>query len=159
MAGLADALGGGLGLLGSLFNVNQQRHAADQYFNEGDPQRSRLRAITNDPSLYYNSPEAKSLADILDRRYSSQFGNPSGSGTAQALAADALKRGYGAERDRLFQEGGGDYFNRAYPGARTAQNNANMGVFGSLGSLLSMITGGGGSGGGALPLDPSMMLG
>lgn len=146
MAGLADVLGSGLGVFGSLFNVNQNRHMADEFRNEGDPERSRLRAITNDPSLYYNSPEAKSLADMLDRRYSSTFGNPSGSGTAQALAADALKRGYGAERDRLFQEGGGDYWNRAYPGARGGQNLANMGVFNSLGTLLKAITSGGGGG-------------
>lgn len=153
---LSDILGSGLGVFGSFLGANQQRHAADEFHNEGDPQRSRLRAITNDPSLYYSSPEATSLADALDRRYSASFGNPSGSGTAQALAADALKRGYGAERDRLFQEGGGDYMNRAYPSARAGQNKAYGGIFDSLGALLQAF-GGGGGGGGALPIDPSML--
>jgi hypothetical protein len=55
-----------------------------------------------------------------------------------------MLQGYGQERDRLFRQGGGDYMNAAYPGARSGQNSANMGVFNSLGSLLGLAGGGGG---------------
>jgi len=140
--------GAGLGLFGQLFNRNQQNQAYNDYYNIGAPYRDRLSAITNDPNLYYNSPEAQSLANQSDRRYSSVVGNPAGSGTAQAGALEAMLRGYGAERDRLFNYGGGGYYNRAAPGARTSAMGSNMGVFGAMGPLLSMLQGGGGGGGG-----------
>ncbi len=157
MAGFGDILGGGLGLFGQLFNRNQQNQTSNQYFNMGAPYRDRLSAISNDPNLYYNSPEAQALANASDRRYSASVGNPAGSGTAQAGALEAMLRGYGAERDRLFNYGGGGYFNRAAPGARSGAMGANMGVFGGLGGLLGILGqqggglgslfGGGGSGG------------
>lgn len=168
MAGLAGLLGGGLaalgpgigmlgaglGLGGSLFNANQQRHAMDQYFSEGDPYRSQLRAIQNDPDLFFKGPIAQSLARQADARYSSIFGNPAGSGTAQALSLEAMLRGYGDERDRLGRLGGLANFNAAYPGARSGYANANMGILGSLGSILGFGSGflpsGGGGGGGGL---------
>jgi hypothetical protein len=136
MPGLADFGGGILGLGGSLFNVNQQRHAADEFHGEGDLYRSQLRDITQNPNHYFQGPIAQALANASDRRYSSVVGNPAGSGTAQAGALEAMLRGYGSERDRLFHMGGGEAMNAAYPGARTGQMGANMGVFGSLGSLL-----------------------
>lgn len=158
MPGLADFAGGLLGLGGSLFNVNQQRHAADEYHSEGDPYRSQLRAMTADPNIYFKGPIAQELARQADSRYSSAFGNPAGSGTAQALSLQAMLQGYGQERDRLFKMGGGDYMNQAYPGAKGGQMGANMGVFGALGSLLG-LGGGGGSGGGYqyTGVNPGMM--
>lgn len=141
--------GAGLGLFGQLFNRNQQNQTSNQYFNMGAPYRDRLSAITNDPNLYYNSPDAQALANQSDRRYSSVVGNPAGSGTAQAGALEAMLRGYGAERDRLFNYGGGGYFNRAAPGARSGAMGSNMGVFSAAGPLLQMLMGGGSGGGGA----------
>src|SRR5206468_2334508 len=82
-------------------------------------------------------------------RYSASVGNPAGSGTAQAGALEAMLRGYGNERDRLFNYGGGAYFNRAAPGARSGAMGANMGVFSSLGPLLALLNQGGGGGGSA----------
>lgn len=164
MAGLAGLLGGagalmgpgigmlgaGLGLGGSLFNVNQQRHASDFARSEGDPYRSSLRAMTADPSLYFKGPIAQELARQADARYSSAFGNPSGSGTAQALSLQAMLNGYGAERDRLARMGGLSDINAGMNPARTAQSRANMGVFGSLmdmlGAASSLPMGGGGGG-------------
>jgi len=143
----SDIIGGGLGLGGTLFNRNQQNQAYNDYYNIGAPYRDRLMAITNNPSLYYNSPEAKALANASDRRYSSVVGNPAGSGTAQAGALEAMLRGYGNERDRLFNYGGGAYYNRAAPGARSGAMGANVGVFGGLGALLGLLGHGGGGGG------------
>src|SRR6266702_346994 len=102
-----NLLGAGTGLWGSLFNRNQQNQAYNDYYNIGAPYRDRLSAITANPDLYYNSPDAQALARQSDRRYSSVVGNPSGSGTAQAGALEAMLHGYGAERDRLFNYGGG----------------------------------------------------
>lgn len=136
--------GAGLGLFGQLFNRNQQNQTSNQYFNMGAPYRDRLSQISNDPNLYYNSPEAQALANQSDRRYSAAVGNPAGSGTAQAGALEAMLRGYGAERDRLFNYGGGGYFNRAAPGARSGAMGANMGVFGGVGGLLGALGQGGG---------------
>jgi len=153
MAGLSDLFSGGLGILGSFLNANQARHNEDFYRSEGDPYRSQLRAISADPSLYYNGPEAKSLANMVDQRYSSQFGNPAGSGTAQALASDALLRGLGAEKDRLFKMGGGDYLNAGMVPGANAKGKAYQGVFGSLQDMLKILSGGGGGGGGGGVLD------
>lgn len=152
-----NLFGGALGLGGALFNRNQQNQTSNQYFNMGAPYRDRLSAITSDPSLYYNSPDAQALANQSDRRYSSLVGNPAGSGTAQAGALEAMLRGYGAERDRLFNYGGGGYFNRAAPGAQSGAMGANMGIFSALGPLMALLkgggSGGGGSGGDVLPTD------
>ncbi len=150
MAGFGDLLGGGLGLFGSLFNRNQQGQAYNDYYNIGAPYRDRLSQITNDPNLYYNSPEAKALANASDRRYSASVGNPAGSGTAQAGALEAMLRGYGNERDRLFNYGGGGYFNQAAPGARAGQQQAGMGMFGAMGPLMAILGQGGGGGLGGL---------
>src|SRR5262245_44734853 len=106
MAGLFDFAGGSLDLFGNLLGYNQQKHAADQFFSEGDPYRSQLRAYTNNPDLYFKGPIAQALARQADQRYSSVFGNPAGSGTAQALSLEAMLRGYGEERDRLGRLGG-----------------------------------------------------
>jgi len=138
MAGIGDILGGGGGFLGSLFNINQQRHAADEFHGEGDLYRSQLRAMTQDPNIYFQGPIAQALANASDRRYSASVGNPAGSGTAQAASLEAMLRGYGQERDRLFNMGGGQYMNAAYPGAKTGQMGANTGAVGSLGSLLGL---------------------
>lgn len=146
MSNWTDLVGGGLGLWGSLFNRNQQGQTSDQYFGMGAPYRDRLSAITNDPNLYYSSPEAQALANASDRRYSSIVGNPAGSGTAQAGALEAMLRGYGNERDRLFNYGGGAYFNQAAPRARSGAMGANMGVFSALGPLMSILGQGGGGG-------------
>ncbi len=59
-----------------------------------------------------------------------------------------MLRGYGNERDRLFNYGGGGYYNQAAPGQQQRAMGANMGVFGALGPLLSILGGGGNSGGG-----------
>ena len=69
-----------------------------------------------------------------------------------------MMRGYGNERDRLFNYGGGAYFNRAAPEARQGQMGANMGIFSGLGGMLGVLGnqnwgslfggGGGGMGGG-----------
>jgi hypothetical protein len=166
MAGLTSLLGGGaalggpgffgllgggaLGLGGSLFNVNQQRHASDFARSEGDPYRSLLRQYTMDPSSYFKGPLAQELARQADTRYSSVFGNPAGSGTAQALTLQAMLNGYGSERDRLAKMGGLEDINANMAPSRNAQNRANMGVFGSLMDLLGMgstFLGGGGGGG------------
>ena len=143
-----NILGAGTGLWGSLFNRNQQNQAYNDYYNIGAPYRDRLSQISNNPSLYYNSPEATALANASDRRYSASVGNPAGSGTAQAGALEAMLRGYGAERDRLFNYGGGGYYNRAAPGARTGAMGANLGAFGGLLGLLAALQGGGSGGGG-----------
>src|SRR5260221_9101176 len=158
MAGFGDILGGGLGLFGQLFNRNQQNQTSNQYFNMGAPYRDRLSAISNDPNLYYNSPEAHALANASDRRYSASVGNPAGSGTAQAGALEAMLRGYGAERDRLFNYGGGGYFNRAAPGGKRRGMGVQLGRLGGLGGLMGGLgergggvrglVGGGGGGGG-----------
>ena len=145
--GLFDLASGGLGLFGSLFGANQARHTADEFHSEGDPYRSQLRAITDNPNLYFKGPIAQELARQADTRYSSQFGNPAGSGTAQALSLQAMLNGYGSERDRLFKEGGGDYMNQAYPDAVAGKNKAYGGVFGSLQNLLAAL----GTGGGGMP--------
>jgi hypothetical protein len=151
------ALGGaglaGLGSIGgSIFGRNSASQAENQLWNIGDPYRSQLQNISNNPDAYFQGPQAQSLAKMLDQHYSSQFGNPAGSGTAQSLAADALLRGYGAERDRLFNYGGGQYLNQAYPAALTAKGKAGQGIFNSVGAtaggLLSLLGGGGGLGGG-----------
>src|SRR5689334_21919882 len=152
---LGSLLSGSTGMLGNLFNRNQQSQAYNDYYNIGAPYRTQLQTITNDPSQYFNSPEAQALANASDRRYSASVGNPAGSGTAQAGAMDALLRGYGAERDRLFNYGGGAYYNRAAPGARAGTQQAGQGAFGSLQDLLAvlgkggMFSGGGGGGSGA----------
>jgi len=143
MAGLGGLLGSGLGLIGSFTNANQQRHFADELHSEGDPYRSSLRAMTADPSLYFKGPIAQELARQADSRYSSVFGNPAGSGTAQALSLQAMLNGYGQERDRLFRMGGGEAMNNAYPGARMGQNKAYGGIFGAGQDLLGSIFGGG----------------
>ena len=148
MPGLNDMFSSGLGLFGALFNANQARHTADEFRGFGDLYRSQLGAMTNDPDIYFKGPIAKALANASDRRYSSVFGNPAGSGTAQALSLEAMLQGYGQERDRLFKMGGGEYWNRAYPGARLGQNKAYSNVFGSLQDLLGGFGGGGGGGGG-----------
>lgn len=152
---LGDVLGPALGVGGSLFGLNKTGATANQYEQMGAPYRDRLAAITADPSSYYNSPEARALAGASDRRFSASVGNPAGSGTAQAGAMDALLRGYGQERDRLFNYGGGSYFNRAAPGARGNATNAGMGVFSALGPLARLFAGGGSGGGGGdiLPTD------
>lgn len=145
-----NLLGGLTGLVGNLFNRNQQSQAYNDYYNIGSPYRDRLSQITNDPNAYYNSPEAEALANASDRRYST-LGNPAGNATARASALEAMLRGYGAERDRLFNYGGGAYYNRAAPGARAGQQGAGLGAFGSLQDLLALLTsrGGGGSVSGA----------
>jgi hypothetical protein len=143
---LGDILGPALGVGGGLFGLNRTRQTANQYEQMGAPYRDRLSAITADPSAYFNSPEARALANASDRRYSASVGNPAGSGTAQAGAMDALLRGYGQERDRLFNYGGGSYFNRAAPGARGNATNAGMGMFNALGPLARLFGGGGGGG-------------
>ena len=144
---LGDIFGGALGLGGSLFGRNQTLGTAKQYEGMGAPYRQRLSDISNDPNAYYNSPEATALANASDRRYSSIVGNPAGSGTARASALEAMLRGYGAERDRLFNYGGGAYYNRAAPGARGNATNAGMGIFNSLGPLMSIFGQRGGGGG------------
>lgn len=141
---LGDILGPALGVGGSIFGLNRTSGTANQYEQMGAPYRDRLTAITNDPNAYFNSPEAQALANASDRRYSASVGNPAGSGTARAGAMDALLRGYGQERDRLFNYGGGSYFNRAAPGARGNATNAGMGVFSALGPLARLFAGGGG---------------
>lgn len=133
---LGGMIGGGIGLGGDLFNYGQNRAAANQFFSEGDPYRSQLRAITNDPNLYFNGPIAQALANQSDRRYSALVGNPAGSGTAQAGALEAMLRGYGNERDRLFQMGGGDYWNRAYPQTQLGSAQLGRQGIGGLGSLV-----------------------
>jgi hypothetical protein len=143
---LGDILGPALGAGGGLFGLNRTRQTANQYEQMGAPYRDRLSSITADPSAYFNSPEARALANASDRRYSASVGNPAGSGTAQAGAMDALLRGYGQERDRLFNYGGGSYFNRAAPGARGNATNAGMGVFSALGPLARLFAGGSGGG-------------
>lgn len=134
-----DILGGGLNLGGALFNRNQRGQTSDQYFQMGQPYRDQLSSITANPSLYFNSPTAQALANQSDRRYSSVVGNPAGSGTAQAGALEAMLRGYGNERDRLFNYGGGGYFNQAAPGARNNAMGSNMGAIGSLGPLMALL--------------------
>src|SRR5260221_3424245 len=141
-----DIIGGGLNLGGSLFNRNQRGQTSDQYFQMGQPYRDQLSAMTANPNLYFNSPAAQALANQSDRRYSAAVGNPAGSDTAQAGALEAMLRGYGNERDRLFNYGGLGYFNRAAPQARSNSMGANMGVFGGLGSLLGLLDQGGGGG-------------
>lgn len=141
---LGDILGGATGLAGSIFGANRTGNTANQYYGMGAPYRDRLSAISADPNLYYNSPDAQALANQSDRRYSAIVGNPSGSGTARASALEAMLRGYGAERDRLFNYGGGAYYNRAAPGARGNATNAGMGVFNALGPLMRLFGGGGG---------------
>jgi hypothetical protein len=144
-----NLLSAGTGLLGQLWGRNQTQGTASQYAGMGAPYRERLSAISADPNLYYKSPEATALANASDRRYSSIVGNPAGSGTAQQAALEAMLRGYGTERDRLFNYGGGAYFNQAAPGAQGNATNAGMGIFSSLGPLMQLMTrGGGGSGGG-----------
>src|SRR5258706_771771 len=154
-----DISGGGLNLGGSLYNRNQRGQTSDQYFQMGQPYRDQLSSITANPNLYFNSPAAQALANQSDRRYSATVGNPAGSGTAQAGALEAMLRGYGNERDRLFNYGGGGYFNQAAPGARSEAMGANMGALRSLGPLMwhlgnqnwgSMFGGGGGS---SMPTD------
>lgn len=135
MAGFGDWLGPLIGLGGAAAGRNEN-------FGMGAPYRDRLRDITNDPNAYYSSPEAQALANASDRRYSSIVGNPAGSGTAQTEALDAMRRGYGAERDRLFNYGGGAYFNRAAPGGT-------QGVFSALGPIGQLLGRGIGGGGGA----------
>lgn len=144
---LGDVLGSATGVLGSLFGANRTGSTANQYEQMGAPYRDRLSAISADPNLYYNSPDAQALANASDRRYSAIVGNPAGSGTARASALEAMLRGYGQERDRLFNYGGGAYYNRAAPGARGNATNAGMGIFNSLGPLMRLF-GRGGSGGG-----------
>jgi hypothetical protein len=141
---LSDLFGGALGLGGALFNSNQQGQTANQYLGMGQPYRDRLTAITNDPNLYYNSADAQALANQSDRRYSASVGNPAGSGTAQAGALEAMLRGYGNERDRLFNYGGGAYFNQAAPQQQQNALGANMGIFKALGPLLAILGQGGG---------------
>jgi hypothetical protein len=61
-----------------------------------------------------------------------------------------MLNGYGSERDRLARMGGLSDINANLAPARSAQNAANMGVFGSLLDLLGGLTGlpiGGGGGG------------
>lgn len=145
---LGDVLGTGLGLAGSVFGANRTGATASDYYGMGKPYRDRLTAITNDPNAYYNSPDAQALANQSDRRYSALVGNPAGSGTARASALEAMLRGYGAERDRLFNYGGGAYYNRAAPGAQGNATNAGMGIFNAAGPLMRLFGGGGGSSGG-----------
>lgn len=153
---LGDWLGAGTGVLGQLWGQNRAQGTAGRYEGMGAPYRDRLTAISNDPSLYYNSPEAAALANASDRRYSAIGGNPAGSGTGRASALEAMLRGYGQERDRLFNYGGGAYYNRAGPGARGNANNSGMGVFNSLGPLMRLF---GGSGGGNGDLTSTMYPG
>lgn len=166
MAGLTDLLGlGGLGLggnvgflgaalgpFGAMLNANQQRHAADQFFSEGDPYRSQLRAITANPDAYFQGPIAQALARQANAANSARFGAPSGSGTAQALSLEAMLRGYGDERDRLARMGGLANFNAAYPDAVMGKIGSYNNIVSSLvkgaGGLLGLFGGGGGGGGG-----------
>lgn len=157
MAGLFDLASGGLGVLGSLFNRNQASQTENQFWGIGDPYRAQLQNITQNPDAYFKGPIAQELARQADTRYSSQFGNPAGSGTAQALSLQAMLNGYGAERDRLFREGGGDYLNQAYPAARAGKMGAGAGVFGSLQNLLAAA--GSGGGGGGLPFPTGLGVG
>lgn len=156
MSGFGDWFGPLTQLGGSIFGANRTGNTANQYFGMGQPYRDRLTAITADPNAYYNSPEATSLANASDRRYSAISGNPAGSGTAQAAALHAMQQGYGAERDRLFNYGGGAYFNRAAPGAQSNATNAGMGIFNSLGPLMQLLGRGNGSGGGNNPFSGDM---
>lgn len=142
-----DWLGPLTGVGGQIFGRNQWGNTASNYSNIGAPYRDRLSAISADPNLYYNSPEASALANASDRRYSAISGNPAGSGTARASALEAMLRGYGAERDRLFNYGGGAYYNRAAPGAQGNVNNAGMGIFNSLGPIMQLLSRGGGGAG------------
>lgn len=139
---LGDVFGGVLGVGSSLYGRNRTSGTANQYEQIGAPYRDRLTAISNDPNLYYNSPEALALANASDRRYSAIGGNPSGSGTGRASALEAMIRGYGNERDRLFNYGGGAYYNRAAPGARGNATNAGIGALNSLGPLARILGGG-----------------
>lgn len=135
----------GLGLAGQLWGQNQTQGTANQYFGMGQPYRDQLAAITADPNLYYNSPQAQALADASDRRYS-VYGNPAGSGTSQAGTLQAMLRGYNDERRLLGNLGGLGGFNAAAPGAQGNATNAGMGVFNALGPLASIFLGGGGGG-------------
>lgn len=129
---------------GSIFGAGRTNNQSNQYFQMGQPYRDQLQNITNNPSAYYSSPEAQALANASDRRYSSVVGNPAGSGTAQAGALEAMRQGYGQERDRLFNYGGGAYFNRAAPGAYANATNAGMGVFNAFGPFLQQLLHGSG---------------
>src|SRR5258706_6485477 len=130
-----DISGGGLNLGGSLSNRDQRGQTWDQYFKMGQPYRDQLSSITANPNLYFNSPAAQALANQSDRRYSATVGNPAGSGTAQAGALEAMLRGYGNERDRLFNYGGGGFFHPAPPGARKGAMGGNIGAFRARGPL------------------------
>jgi hypothetical protein len=143
-----------LDLFGSLFNRNQASQAENQFWKIGDPYRAQLENITNNPDAYFKGPIAQELARQADTRYSSQFGNPAGSGTAQALSLQAMLNGYGSERDRLAQEGGLNYLNAAYPAFRANKMNAGNDIFGSLQNMLGAFTGGGDGG-----VDPSALMG
>lgn len=148
MAGLTDMFSGGLGLLGSFLGANQARHAEDFYRSEGDPYRSQLRAMTADPNLYFKGPIAQELARQADIRYSSQFGNPAGSGTAQALSLQAMLNGYGSERDRLAKMGGLSDINSGMVPGENRKQSAYGDIFTSLQDLLGKFSGGGMPGGG-----------
>lgn len=145
-------LGAGLGPIGALFGANQQRKAADQFFSEGDPYRSQLRAISANPDLYFQGPIAQSLARQAGAANSAKFGAPSGSGTAQALTLQAMLNGYGSERDRLARMGGLADWNAAYPRAVQGKiggyNNVTGSIMDLLGGLAGLIPGGGGMGAG-----------
>jgi hypothetical protein len=154
MAGLSDLVSGGLGIFGSLLGANQARHNEDFYRSEGDPYRSQLRAMTADPSVYFKGPIAQELARQADSRYSSQFGNPAGSGTAQALSLQAMLSGYDNERKLLGNLGGLSDINAGIVPGNNAVGKADQGVFGSLQDLLKIA---GGFGGGGTP-DPQAGL-
>jgi hypothetical protein len=154
MPGLSDLLSGGLGIVGSLFGSNQARHNEDFYRSEGDPYRSQLRAITADPNAYFNGPIGQALADQANRKYSASFGNPAGSGTAQALSLQAMLSGYDNERKLLGNLGGLSDINAGIVPGNNAVGKADQGVFGSLQDLLKIA---GGFGGGGTP-DPQAGL-
>ncbi len=139
--GLGDILGSFMNLGGAFVNANQARHNEDFYRSEGDPYRSQLRAMTANPDMYFKGPEAQSLARMLDQHYSSQFGNPSGSGTAMALASDALLRGFNQKQQLLGQLGGVSEINKGIVPGNEAVNKAYQGIFGAGGGFLGSLGG------------------
>jgi len=129
-----------LGMHASNEQTDALTRLADRNFEIGAPFRSRLAEISEDPNLFYDSPQAKQATESVLRRLSATHGNVAGSPYGQALTIDALAGQFGQERDRLANFGGLTAFNQAAPGSATAAIGSQANFFNALGGGIADVT-------------------
>lgn len=129
-----------LGMYASDKQTDALTGLANKYMAMGEPYRNTLAEISQDPSKFYDSPQAQMATESVLRRLSATHGNVAGSPYAQQLTIDALWDQYGSERDRLAGFGGLTQYNAAAPGAATAAIGSQANFYNALGGGIADVT-------------------